>query len=68
MDRRSLLTSKPTNTDPTTNKQQNTPGPLSASTAPKQQFAPIPMEEGEINSESDQDPSVLEVPAWNWAG
>ena len=29
--------------------------------------APIPMEEGEIDSETDQDPSVLEVPANNWA-
>ena len=25
------------------------------------------MEEGEIESETDQDPSILEVPAWNWA-
>ena len=29
--------------------------------------APIPMEEGEIDSETDQDPSALEVPAINWA-
>ena len=28
--------------------------------------APIPLEEGEIDSETDQDPSVLEVPAINW--
>ena len=33
---------------------------------PSQQ-QPIPMEEGEIDSESDQDPSILEVPAKNWA-
>ena len=33
---------------------------------PSQQ-QPIPMEEGEIDSESDQDPSILEVPAVNWA-
>ena len=26
-----------------------------------------PMEEGEIDSDSDQDPSILEVPAVNWA-
>ena len=26
-----------------------------------------PMEEGEIGSETDRDPSVLEVPATNWA-
>ena len=25
------------------------------------------MEGGEIDSETDQDPSILEVPAWNWA-
>ena len=25
------------------------------------------MEEGEIDSETDQDPSILEVPTWNWA-
>ena len=25
------------------------------------------MEEGDIDSETDQDPSILEVPAWNWA-
>ena len=28
---------------------------------------PVPMEEGEIDSGTDQDPSVLEVPATNWA-
>ena len=38
--------------------QPDKPGPSSA---------PIPMEEGEIDSETDQDPSVLEVPAINWA-
>ena len=27
----------------------------------------IPMKEGEIESETDQDPSILEVPAWKWA-
>ena len=27
----------------------------------------MPTEEGEIESETDQDPSVLEVPAINWA-
>ena len=43
------------------------PGP--STTLPSQQelFAPMPMEEGEIESETDQDPSVLEVPAINWA-
>ena len=34
--------------------------------SPRQQ-QPIPMEEGGIGSETDQDPSVLEVPAINWA-
>ena len=33
---------------------------------PSQQ-QPIPMEEGEIDAESDQDPSILEVLAVNWA-
>ena len=43
------------------------PGP--STTLPSQQelFAPLPMEEGEIKSETDRDPSVLEVPAINWA-
>ena len=27
----------------------------------------MPIEEGEIDSEKDQDPSILEVPAINWA-
>ena len=47
--------------------QQNTPGPSSATTSTSQQFTPLLMEEGEIDSETDQDPSILEVPAWNWA-
>ena len=34
--------------------------------SPRQQQC-TPMEEGEIGSESEQDPSVLEVPAINWA-
>ena len=43
---------------PVQQHQSDRPGPSSA---------PIPMEEGEIDSETDQDPSVLEVPAINWA-
>ena len=35
--------------------------------SPATQQQPTPMEEGEIDSESDHDPSVLEVPAVNWA-
>ena len=46
-------------------QQQNSTGP--SATNIDQHFAPVPTEEGEIDSESDQDPSVLEVPAWNWA-
>ena len=38
----------------------NEPGPSS------RQMQHTPMEEGEIDSETDQDPSVLEVPV-NWA-
>ena len=43
---------------PVQQQQSDRPGPSSA---------PITMEEGEIDSETDQDPSVLEVPAKNWA-
>ena len=43
---------------PVQQHQPGEPGPSSA---------PIPMEEGQIDSETDQDPSVLEVPAINWA-
>ena len=43
---------------PVQQHQPDKPGPSSAL---------IPMEEGEIDSETDQDPSVLEVPAINWA-
>ena len=43
------------------------PGPSSATANTEHQFAQIPIEEGEIESETDQDPSILEVPAWNWA-
>ena len=47
--------------------QYDKPGPSSAIANTEHQFAQIPMEEGEIESETDQDPSILEVPAWNWA-
>ena len=47
--------------------QYDEPGPSSATANTEHQFAQIPMEEGEIESETDQDPSILEVPAWNWA-
>ena len=51
---------------PTPVQQENRPGPSSAS--PDQElFAPMPMEEGENESETDHDPSILEVPAINWA-
>ena len=43
---------------PVKQHQSDRPGPSSA---------PIPMEEGEIDSETEQDPSVLEVAAINWA-
>ena len=43
---------------PVQQSQFNTLGPSSA---------PIFLEEGEIDSETDQEPSVLEVPAINWA-
>ena len=47
--------------------QIDRPGPSSATTDTQHQFAQIHMEEGELESETDQDPSILEVPAWNWA-
>ena len=46
--------------------QQEQPGTFSSSTR-QERNTPIPMEEGEIDSETDQDPSVLEVPVINWA-
>ena len=46
--------------------QHDRPGPSSATTDTQHQFAQIPMEEGQIDSEKDQDPSILEVLAWNW--
>ena len=47
--------------------QYDKPGPSSATANTEHQFAQIPMEEGEVESETDQDPPILEVPAWNWA-
>ena len=47
-------------------QQQNSTGP-SATTNTDQQLAPVLMEEGEVDSGTDQEPSILEVPAWNWA-
>ena len=51
---------------PTPAQYQDLPGPSTA-TPGYEIFAPIPMEKGEIESETDQDPSILEVPAINWA-
>ena len=64
MDRRPLLGSRSTNTGPTT-----TTKPSQTTSHNKYRLAvqSVPMEEGEIDSETDQDPSILEVPAWNWA-
>ena len=42
------------------------PGPSSATTD-REQYAPMPMEEGEIDSETNQDQSILEVLAINLA-
>ena len=47
-----------------TQQQQNLTGP-SVTPMTNQQLATVPMEEGEIDSETDQVSSVLEVPAWN---
>ena len=51
---------------PAQQQQQNT-ARTPATTNIEHQLNPVPMEEGEIDSETDQDPSILEVPAWNWA-
>ena len=51
---------------PTPVQYQDVPGPSSA-TFGQELFAPMPMEEGEIESDTDQDPSILEVPSINWA-
>ena len=51
---------------PTPAQHQDLPGPSSA-TPGHELFAPMPMEEGEIESETDQDPSIVEVPAISWA-
>ena len=45
---------------------EDRPGPSTTNNLTAQQ-QPIPMEEGEIDSESDQDTSILEIPAVNWA-
>ena len=46
--------------------QNDQPG-TSCSNTGQGRIIPVPMEEGEIDSETDKDPSVLEVPAMNWA-
>ena len=51
---------------PTPARRQDLPGPSSTSTGPEK-FASMPMEEGEIDSDTDQDLSILEVPAMKWA-
>ena len=52
---------------PPAQQQQRYPTGPSAITDNDQQLSSVPMEEGEVDPETDQDPSVLEVPAWNWA-
>ena len=47
--------------------QRQQPPPEYDNTPSSRQQQPIPMEEDEIGYETDQDPSVLEVPAINWA-
>ena len=54
---------RPTPVQPTQYDQLGT----STSNTRQGRNTPIPMEEGEIDSETDQDASVLEVPAINWA-
>ena len=54
---------QPTPAQPT---QYDQPAP-STSTIRQERSTPIPMVEGEVDSETDQDPSVLDVPATKWA-
>ena len=51
---------------PTPAQYQGLPG-SSTATSGQEVFARMPMEEGEIESETDEDPSILEVPPINWA-
>ena len=53
--------------DPFWGMDRPTPFQQSQFDKPGPSSAPIPMEEGEIDTETDQDPSVLKVPAFNWA-
>ena len=46
--------------------QNDQPGTSTSNTG-QGRNTPVPMDEGEIDSETDKDPSVLEVPAINWA-
>ena len=46
--------------------QKDQPGTSTSNTG-QGRNTPVPMDEGEIDSETDKDPSVLEVPAINWA-
>ena len=57
---------RPTPVQPT---QIDRPGPSSAGIAStsRNHNMPVPIEEGEIDSGTNQNPSVLEVPAINWA-
>ena len=51
---------------PTPAQYQDLPWSSTATTG-EEFFAPMPMEEGEIESDTDPDPSILEVSAINWA-
>ena len=47
---------------PAQTNTQDRPGP-----SHQNYIQAAPMEEGEIDTDTDQDPSILEVPAINWA-
>ena len=49
---------------PAQQQQQQNPVRQLATTSTDQQFDPVPMEESEIDSETDQDPSILE--SWKY--
>ena len=52
---------------PTPAQHQDLPGP-SSTTSGRELYAPMQMEEGDIESQTDQDLSILEVPSIDWEG
>ena len=64
MDGRPILGNGQTNPSPNGTIRHTAP---TSATANQDRNIPVPIEEGEIDSKTYQDPSVLEVPVINWA-